>query len=124
MVRTCINLVRPSSLSATLSAVVLATVLSGYFLVQEAAQTTVGAASEAAGQEVGEAIGARMASAARLPTAGTAQWNQFMVSQAQVLFSYACAANGMWPAEATYEEGEWARYGFQTANGEDAGLQT
>lgn len=124
MVRSCITLVRPSSLTVTLSAVVLAAVLSGCFLVQEAAQTTVGAASEAAGQEVGEAIGARVASAAQLPTAGTAQWNQFMVSQAQVLFSYAFAANGMWPAEATYEEGEWVRYESRTAEGETAGVQT
>jgi len=124
MIRTCIKLVRPSSLPVILSAVALATMLSGCFLAQEAAETTVGAASEAAGQEVGEAIGARVASAAQLPTAGTAQWNQFMVSQAQVLFSYAFAANGMWPAEATYEEGEWTRYEARTAEGEDAGFQT
>jgi hypothetical protein len=118
------NSARASSLSAVVLAAVLGTALSGCFLVQEAAQTTVGAASEAAGEEVGEAIGARVASAANVPTAGTAQWNQFMVSQAQVLFSYAFAANGMWPGEATYEEGERVRYEFQTADGEDAGFQT
>jgi len=98
--------------------------LSGCFLVQEAAQTTVGAASEAAGEEVGEAVGARVASSARLPTAGTAQWNQFMVSQAQVMFNYAFAANGLWPAEATYEEGEWVEYEFQTEEDGSAGFQT
>jgi hypothetical protein len=112
------------SLSSVVLAVVLAMGLSGCFLVQEAAQTTVASASEAAGQEVGEAIGARVASAASLPTAGTAQWNQFMVSQAQVMFNYAFAANGMWPAEATYEEGEWVRYEFRAGSEGDAGFQT
>ncbi len=115
---------RASSLSAVVVTIVLTTLLSGCFLVQEAAESTVGAAGEAAGQEVGEAIGARVASAANLPTAGTAQWNQFMVSQAQVLFNYAFAANGMWPAEATYEAGEWVRYEFRTADDGDAGFQT
>jgi len=124
MVCTHSNSVRALSLSAFVFAAALAMVLSGCFLVQEAAESTVGAASEAAGEEVGQAIGAQVASAANLPTAGTAQWNQFMVSQAQVLFGYAFAANGMWPAEATYEEGEWVRYEFQTADGEDAGFQT
>ncbi|WP_263788397.1 hypothetical protein [Salinibacter grassmerensis] len=41
-----------------------------------------------------------------------------------MLFSYAFAANGMWLAEATYEEGERVRYEFQTADGEEAGFQT
>ncbi|WP_263788395.1 hypothetical protein [Salinibacter grassmerensis] len=72
--------VRTSSLCGFGLAAVLATVLPGCFLAQEAAESTVGAASEAAGEEVGKAIGARVASAANLPTAGTAQWNPFMVS--------------------------------------------
>lgn len=115
---------RASSVSIVIAIGVLATSLSGCFLVQEAAESTVGAAGEAAGQEVGEAIGARVASAANLPTAGTSQWNRFMVSQAQVLFNYAFAANGMWPAEATYDEGEWVRYEFRTGDDGDAGFQT
>jgi hypothetical protein len=115
---------RSSSLVAAVLVGVLSVALSGCFLVQEAAEGTVGAASEAAGEEVGEAIGARLVSSANLPTAGTAQWNQFMVSQAQILFTYAFAANGLWPAEATYEEAEWVRYEFQTADNEDAGFQT
>ncbi len=124
MVCTRSNSAHASSLSAVVLAAVLATGLSGCFFVQEAAESTVGAATEAAGEEVGQAIGARVASAANLPTAGTAQWNKFMVSQAQVLFGYAFAANGMWPAEATYEEGEWVRYEFRTADGGEAGFQT
>lgn len=115
---------RTSSLLALFLVGILATALSGCFLAKEAARDTVGAASEAAGEEVGEAIGAQVASSANLPTSGTAQWNQFMVSQAQVLFNYAFAANGMWPAEATYEEGEWVRYEIQTSGDGDAGFQT
>lgn len=70
----------------------------------------IDSAADAAGEVVGEAVGQRIASAADLPTAGTTQWNQFMVAQAQVLFNYAFSAGGMWPAEATYEEGEWTEY--------------
>jgi hypothetical protein len=102
----------------------LATALSGCFLVEEAARSGVGAASEAAGEEVGEAVGQQVASSANLPTSGTAQWNRVMVSQAQIFFNYAFAANGMWPAEATYEEGEWVTYQFEAAGDGQAGLQT
>lgn len=103
---------------------ILAITLSGCFLLEEAARTGVGSVSEAAGQEVGEAVGQQLAASANLPTAGTAQWNQFMVAQAQVLFNYAFAANGMWPAEATYEEGEWVTFTFRAAGDGEAGLET
>ncbi len=102
----------------------LATSLSGCFLIEEAARSTVSSAGEEAGEQVGESVGQQMVSAANLPASGTAQWNQFMVTRAQVFFNYAFAANGMWPAEATYEEGEWVEYQFETAEGEDSGVQT
>jgi hypothetical protein len=115
---------RRSSLFVLLAAALLATGLSGCFLVEEAARSTVGAAGEAAGQEMGEAIGQQLAPSADLPTSGTAQWNQFMASQAQVLFNYAFAANGMWPAEANYEEGEWVQYEMSAAGDGDAAFRT
>ena len=102
----------------------LAATLSGCFLAQEAAERTVGAAAEQAGEEVGRSIGQQIAPSANLPASGTTQWNQFMASQAQVFFNYAFAANGMWPAEAEYEEGEWVQYRVQTAEGGEAGIQT
>ncbi|MFB6274470.1 MAG: hypothetical protein ABEL51_16420, partial [Salinibacter sp.] len=102
----------------------LATVLSGCFLVEEAARETIDAASEEAGEEAGEAVGRQVASAANVPASGTARWNRVMVSQAQVLFSYAFAANGMWPAEAALEEGEWVRYKLRAAGDGEAGFQT
>jgi hypothetical protein len=103
---------------------VLAGSLSGCFLVEEAARSTVSAAGQEAGEEVGESIGQQIASSANLPTAGTSQWNRFMVTQAQVIFNYAFSANGMWPAEANYEEGEWVQYQFRTDDGGDTGFQT
>ena len=113
-----------SSTSAVALFCVLAVSLSGCFLIEEAARSTVSAAGEQAGEEVGESIGQQVAASANLPTAGTSQWNQFMVTQAQVIFNYAFSANGMWPAEANYEEGEWVQYQFETAEGEDTGFQT
>lgn len=74
-------------------------------------------ASEAAGEQIGKAIGAEIARSANLPPAGSAQYNQFMVSQAQVMFSYAFSAGGMWPAQAQFESGEWATYQLRSADG-------
>jgi hypothetical protein len=124
MIRAHVASTRPSSLLILTVTVGVALAFSGCFLVEEAARTGVGAASEAAGEEVGQAVGQRAASSANLPTSGTAQWNRFMVSQAQVYFNYAFAANGMWPAEATYEEGEWVKYQFKAPGDGQTGLQT
>lgn len=91
--------------------------LSGCFLVEEAVETGVSSAAGAAGEEVGRAIGQQLAPAGNLPTYGTGAWNQFMVSQAQILFGRAFSAGGMWPAQASYESGEWVKY-QATASGE------
>lgn len=96
--------------------------LQGCSTVGNAVSSGVSSASSAAGEVVGKAVGQQIASAADLPTAGTGQWNQFMVSQAQILFNYAFSAGGMWPAEATYEEGEWAKY--RSGNEGEEGLNT
>lgn len=92
----------------------------GCFVVEE----TVSTAGTTVGERMGAAVGQQVASAADLPPAGSGQWNQFMVAQAQVLFSYAFAPGGMWPAEATYEEGEWVRFQYEAADEGDAGLNT
>ena len=84
--------------------------LSGCFSVQEAVETGVNSAASAAGEEVGKAVGQQLAPAVNLPAYGTGAWNQFMVSQAQILFGRAFSAGGMWPAQATYEPGEWVQY--------------
>lgn len=97
---------------------------SGCFLVGEAVETGVESASAAAGEEVGEAIGKQLAPAVQLPAYGSAQWNQFMVSQAQVLFSYAFSAGGMWPGQATYAPGEWAEYRLRASGDNSAALDT
>jgi len=69
---------------------------------------------------VGQALGAEIVRAADLPPPGSARYNQVMVQQAQITFSYAFSAGGSWPAEARYEPGEWATYRIQPAEGETA----
>jgi hypothetical protein len=113
-----------SSFFALIAVVGLAVAIAGCSVAEQAARTTVGSASEAAGEQVGQAIGQQIASSANLPNAGTAQWNRFMASQAQVLFNYAFAANGMWPAEANYEPGEWVQYEMSADGEGQAALQT
>ena len=49
-----------------------------------------------------------------------AAWNQFMVSQAQVMFGRAFSAGGMWPAQATYEPGEWTKFRTTMSSGQES----
>ena len=109
----------PNLLFAVLFVGLSSVALSGCFLVESAVETGVNSAAGAAGEEVGEAVGQQLAPAVQLPTYGTGAWNRFMVSQAQVLFSRAFTAGGMWPAQAFYAPGEWARY-QSTVSGESS----
>jgi hypothetical protein len=97
--------------------------LAGCASVGEAMQQGVNRAAGAAGEQVGRAVGQQLAPSVNLPAYGTAQWNRFMAVQAQVIFNYAFSAGGMWPAEAAYEEGEWATYAYSASEG-DTGLDT
>lgn len=99
-------------------------VFTSCFFVEEAVETGVNSAASAAGEEVGESIGQQLAPTAQLPTHGTGAWNQFMVSQAQVLFGRAFAAGGMWPAEASYAPGEWVKYQTTVSGDSEAALDT
>ena len=80
----------------------------------------IGSAAEAAGEEMGQAMGEEMAEGAGVPPSGTARYNQVMLTQAQMMFSYAFSAGGMWPAQATYEPGEWTMYRVEASSGETA----
>lgn len=101
----------------------LAAGLSGCFSPGAAVQEGLDSAGEAAGRTVGEALGAEIVRAADLPPPGSARYNQVMLSQAQIMFSYAFSAGGMWPAEASYEPGEWTVYRV-AADGREAALDT
>ena len=114
----------PSILFVTLFGICSATALSGCFSVGGAVGTGIDAAADAAGEEVGEAIGQRLAPAVQLPTYGTGAWNQFMVSQAQILFSRAFTAGGMWPAQSSYKPGEWVQYRSTVSGENEAVLDT
>ena len=114
----------PNLLFAVLFVGLSSVALSGCFLVESAVETGVNSAAGAAGEEVGEAVGQQLAPAVQLPTYGTGAWNRFMVSQAQVLFSRAFTAGGMWPAQASYAPGEWARYRSTVSGESEAVLDT
>lgn len=109
----------------TLVAALLLTALAGGTLTGCSSASSVvdeglGSAADAAGEQVGKALGAEIVRAADLPPPGSARYNQVMVKQAQIMFSYAFSAGGSWPAEARYEPGEWAYYQIRTAEGETA----
>lgn len=111
-------------LPAVLFIALVGAATSGCFLVGEAVETGVESASAAAGEEVGEAIGKQLAPAVQLPAYGTAQWNRFMVSQAQIVFGYAFSAGGMWPVQAEYEPGAWIEYRLRASGENRAALDT
>jgi len=46
----------------------------------------------------------------RLRAPGSAAWAQFMTVQAQVAFSYAFSAGGLWLGQTGYQPGEWTRF--------------
>jgi len=106
--------------SGTLLGLVLVAALVLNGCVSTAVQQGLNSAGEAAGQTVGEALGAEIVRAADLPPPGSARYNQVMVQQAQIMFSYAFSAGGMWPAEARHEPGEWTTYRVGATDGETA----
>lgn len=86
--------------------------------VERAVDTGMQAVGQTAGERVGEALGDRLAARVNLPAAGTAQWNRFMASQAQVFFNYAISAGGYWPGNVNYTPGEWTRFQIETVDDE------
>lgn len=55
----------------------------------------------------------------RGPAAGSAAWNQAMTMQAQIAFTYAFSAGGLWVGEAGYKPGEYTKFRWE-AKGEDS----
>jgi len=111
----------PPGVRAVSTAIGLALVASlGLGGCSTAIQEGVSSATPAAGEQVGEALGAEIVRAADLPPPGSARYNQVMVQQAQIMFTYAFSAGGSWPAQGQYEPGEWATYRIRTAEGETA----
>ncbi|MEF8795184.1 MAG: hypothetical protein V5A48_01915 [Salinivenus sp.] len=94
--------------------------LTGCFSASSVVDEGLDSAADAAGEQVGKALGAEIVRAANLPPPGSARYDQVMVQQAQIMFSYAFSAGGVWPAEAQYESGEWASYQVRAAEGETA----
>lgn len=109
-----------SDLVLAVVSVALGLGLAGCFSSGGVVSQGLGAASQAAGEQVGQALGAEIARSADLPPPGSARYDRFMVSQAQVMFSYAFSAGGMWPAQARLQPGEWVMYEIRGSGGETA----
>lgn len=58
-----------------------------------------------------------------VPPPNSAQWGQFMAMQAQVVFSYAFSAGGLWPGESTYQVGEYTRFEFKPREGDPVTME-
>jgi len=53
-----------------------------------------------------------------LPPPQTSSWNQYMASQAYVIFSYSFSAGGYWFGTDNYKEGEWTKFQIITDDGD------
>jgi hypothetical protein len=65
------------------------------------------AVGRAVEERVAQAVYARIAPAGDLPPYGGAQWNIFMVSQAQIIFAYSFSAGGYWVGQNEFEPGDY-----------------
>ena len=54
----------------------------------------------------------------KLPPPQTAQWNQYMIMQANVIFSYSFSAGGYWFGNENYKEGDWTKFRVVTDDGD------
>ena len=66
--------------------------------------------SRAAEERVEQALYSRLAPKEQTPPPKTSNWNQFMVTQAQIVFSYSFSAGGLWVGSVGYEPGEWTKF--------------
>lgn len=56
----------------------------------------------------------RTAPKEKLPPPRSANWGNFMAMQAQVVFSYAFSAGGLWLGQVEYNPGEWTKFSIVT----------
>ena len=77
----------------------------------------------AVSKKVEDAVYKRVASSAKLPAPQTAQWNRFMVAQAQVIFAYSFSVSGYWPGQRGYEAGEYTVFEWTDDEGSPVELE-
>ncbi|MCF7885780.1 MAG: hypothetical protein K9M80_04720 [Candidatus Marinimicrobia bacterium] len=86
-------------------------ILSGCSRVTDAiVDGAVGGLSKAASERAANAVYERLAPKEKLPAPATAGWNQFMITQAQVVFTYAFAPGGLWISKDSFTPGEYAKF--------------
>jgi hypothetical protein len=69
--------------------------------------------SRAAEERVEQALYSRLAPKEQTPPPKTSNWNQFMVTQAQIVFSYSFSAGGLWVGSVGYVPGEWTKFAWE-----------
>jgi len=81
----------------------------------------IGGAESGLGRAISESVEQsvykKTAPKEKLPPPKTANWNQYMMMQANVVFSYAFSNGGYWFGTDSYKEGEWTKYQVATDDG-------
>jgi len=70
----------------------------------------MGGTKRAISERIEQAVYKKLAPKDQLPPPKTANWNQFMILQAQIVFSYSFSAGGLWIGKTDYKPGEWTRF--------------
>ncbi|MBN2279678.1 MAG: lipoprotein [Candidatus Marinimicrobia bacterium] len=70
----------------------------------------INGASRAITERAANAAYKKLASKEKLPAPSTALWNQFMVAQAQVIFTYSFAPGGLWISKNEFKPGEYTNF--------------
>jgi len=65
----------------------------------------------------------RTAPKEKLPPPRSANWGTFMTMQAQVVFTYAFSAGGLWLGQVDYKPGEWTKFTIVTGENESIELE-
>ena len=74
--------------------------------------------STAISESVEQSVYKKAAPKEKLPPPQTPGWNQYMISQAYVVFSYSFSMGGYWFGTEDYKVGEWTRFQVVTDDGD------
>jgi hypothetical protein len=100
-------------------ALVLVVLLSGCSMLEDAVMGGVSkGASKGVEQEVEKEAATETGPAQSKAPAMGPQWNQLMITQAQMAFSYAFSAGGLWAGQMDYKPGEFTKFEW-TMEGDD-----
>ncbi len=78
----------------------------------------ISGAGRAVSERAANAVYKKLAPKEKLPAPSTMAWNQYMVAQAQIIFSYTFAPGGLWVSKNTFDPGEYTKFRM-TEDGEN-----